>query len=198
MAQDIRDLLKQDPQEEKATLSAGHEQKFAQLLEERLPANRKPAFLWLKVAAIGIMLLGIGYVLVTNINSNPEVQIAGEGTEQTESENNQETNKGLADLSPEFKKLEDYYTQSITMGIASLEITPENQELIDGYMKRLADLDKEYKRLNAELVNVGPSDQTVNALIDNLKLRLDLLFKLKNKLRELKSANNEKRIQDAA
>ena len=62
-------------------------------------------------------------------------------------------------------------------------------------MKRLSTLDKEYKRLNAELVNVGPNDLTVNALIDNLKLRLELLLKLKNKLRELKSANNENNNQ---
>jgi len=45
--------------------------------------------------------------------------------------------------------------------------------------------------LNAELGRVGPTEATVTALIDNLKLRLDLLFKLKNKLKELKKQNNE-------
>jgi len=52
-------------------------------------------------------------------------------------------------------------------------------------------LDKEYNSLNAELSKVGPTEATVTALIDNLKLRLDLLFKLKNKLKELKNQNNE-------
>lgn len=193
MAQDIRDLLRKDPQKEQATLSDNHQEKFASLLEERLPENRKPAFLWLKVAAIGIMLLGIGYVLMTQFDAAPEEQLATEDTVVPGQTDNQQTTKGLSDFSPEFKKLEEYYTQSITMGIASIEVTPENRELIDGYLERLASLDKEYKRLNAELVNVGPNDLTVNALIDNLKLRLDLLFKLKNKLREFKSVKNETR-----
>ena len=195
MAQDIRDLLKRDAQTERADLSANHQDKFARLLDERLPQQKKPMFLWLKVAAIGILLLGIGYILMTNTSGEPQEQIAVEETLPADNQENQKASKGLSDFSPEFKKLEDYYTRSITMGIASLEVNPENQELIDGYMKRLSTLDKEYKRLNAELVNVGPNDLTVNALIDNLKLRLELLLKLKNKLRELKSANNENNNQ---
>ena len=195
MAQDIRDLLQRDAQTERADLSANHQDKFARLLDERLPQQKKPMFLWLKVAAIGIMLLGIGYILMTNTSGEPQEQMAVEETLPADNQENQKASKGLSDFSPEFKKLEDYYTRSITMGIASLEVNPENQELIDGYMKRLSTLDKEYKRLNAELVNVGPNDLTVNALIDNLKLRLELLLKLKNKLRELKSANNENNNQ---
>ncbi len=195
MAQDIRDLLQRDAQTERADLSANHQDKFARLLDERLPQQKKPMFLWLKVAAIGILLLGIGYILMTNTSGEPQEQMAVEETLPADNQENQKASKGLSDFSPEFKKLEDYYTRSITMGIASLEVNPENQELIDGYMKRLSTLDKEYKRLNAELVNVGPNDLTVNALIDNLKLRLELLLKLKNKLRELKSANNENNNQ---
>lgn len=195
MAQDIRDLLQRDAQTERADLSANHQDKFARLLDERLPQQKKPMFLWLKVAAIGILLLGIGYILMTNTSGEPQEQIAVEETLPADNQENQKASKGLSDFSPEFKKLEDYYTRSITMGIASLEVNPENQELIDGYMKRLSTLDKEYKKLNAELVNVGPNDLTVNALIDNLKLRLELLLKLKNKLRELKSANNENNNQ---
>ena len=195
MAQDIRDLLQRDAQTERADLSANHQDKFARLLDERLPQQKKPMFLWLKVAAIGILLLGIGYILMTNTSGEPQEQMAVEETLPADNQENQKASKGLSDFSPEFKKLEDYYTRSITMGIASLEVNPENQELIDGYMKRLSTLDKEYKRLNAELVNVGPNDLTVNALIDNLKLRLELLLKLKNILRELKSANNENNNQ---
>ena len=49
----------------------------------------------------------------------------------------------------------------------------------------------EYKLLNKELNEVGPTEATISALIDNLKLRLELLFKLKNKLKELKNLENE-------
>lgn len=79
----------------------------------------------------------------------------------------------------------------INMQLASLKIDEDNKELVDGYMQRLSELDKEYTSLNAELNKVGPSEATVTALIDNLKLRLDLLFKLKSKLKELKNQNND-------
>jgi len=36
----------------------------------------------------------------------------------------------------------------------------------------------------------GPSEATIAALIDNLKIRLELLFKLKNKLKELNTEEN--------
>ena len=62
---------------------------------------------------------------------------------------------------------------------------------MDGYLLRITELDTEYNLLNKELNDVGPSEASVNALIDNLKLRLELLFKLKNKLKELKNLENE-------
>ena len=53
-------------------------------------------------------------------------------------------------------------------------------------MNRLDVLNNDYLLLNKELNESGPNEANVNALIDNLKLRLELLFKLKNKLKELK------------
>ena len=58
-------------------------------------------------------------------------------------------------------------------------------------MKQLSELDKEYKNLSIELNKVGPTEATITALIDNLKMRLELLFKLKNKLNEFKTQENE-------
>jgi hypothetical protein len=75
--------------------------------------------------------------------------------------------------------------------LASLQVNDENNELIDGYLERLTELDTEYSKLNNEMNLNGPSEETVTALIDNLKFRLELLFKLKNKLKELKNLNNE-------
>ena len=97
----------------------------------------------------------------------------------------------LGDISPDLKKVEDFYMAGINVQLASLEITQDNKDVIDGYMEQLGELDKEYNMLNEELNIMGPTEATITALIDNLKLRLDLLFKLKNKLKELKNQNNE-------
>ena len=58
-------------------------------------------------------------------------------------------------------------------------------------MERLAELDKEYAVLNKELNEFGPNDETISALIQNLQLRLQLLQRLKEKLNQLKSSENE-------
>jgi len=63
--------------------------------------------------------------------------------------------------------------------------------VVDDFMDRLSDLNKEYKSLNNELNEVGPNEQTIGALIKNLQLRLQLLLKLKEKLHQLKSSENE-------
>ena len=97
----------------------------------------------------------------------------------------------LGDLSPDLRKIETYYTTNINLQLAELADDPGNKELVDSYMDRLAELNKEYQRLNQELNELGPNDQTINALINNLQLRLQLLQKLKSKLNQLKSSKNE-------
>jgi hypothetical protein len=97
----------------------------------------------------------------------------------------------LGDLSPNLKKLETYYVANINLELSKLEISDENEMLIDSFMEHLDALNTEYKNLNEELNEIGPNDQTISALIKNLQLRLQLLQKLKKKLNELKTSKNE-------
>jgi hypothetical protein len=96
-----------------------------------------------------------------------------------------------ADISPDLKRVEQYYTSGIKDVLASLTITTDNKDVIDGYMQQLQVLDLEYESLNLELTQAGPTEETITALVDNLKLRLELLMKLKTKLKELKNNTNE-------
>ena len=89
------------------------------------------------------------------------------------------------------KKIESYYVTNINLQLSDLEYAGDNKIMVDGYMERLAELDKEYNKLNVELNEIGPNDQTITALVKNLQLRLQLLQKLKTKLNQLKSSKNE-------
>ena len=80
---------------------------------------------------------------------------------------------------------------SINLELSQLEISDKNKTLIDSYMERLEELNMEYKKLNTELNEIGPNDQTITALIKNLQLRLQLLHKLRDKLKELQSQGTE-------
>ncbi len=193
MARDIREILKESNTKE-PKLSKGHVSRFEAKMNVALPVEKKQ-FPWMKVAAIAIVFITVtffGYQYLSDFtgstidkNSNPIVQVEDKKNET----NNQIT---LGDLSPDLKKVENYYLAGINVQLASLKIDDTNKDLIDGYMNQLSVLDKEYKLLNTELNKEGPTEATITALIDNLKLRLDLLFKLKNKLNEFKTQENEK------
>lgn len=184
MAQDIRELLKNDQKLSQDKMSKGHEARFLKKLEEELPKDTpKNMFTFFNVAASVVLLIGLtygGYKLV-NFNQNtviPEVTT------------NTVAAKTIGDVSPQLKKVEDYYLASINLELSKMKITSENKELFDGYLARLEDLNNEYNRLTEELIEAGPNEQTVNALIDNLKFRLNLLYRLKDKLNELNNSEN--------
>jgi hypothetical protein len=185
MAQDIRKMLKEHT-DKSPKLSKDHEARFKARLSEAFPQEKpNTAFFWMKIAAVGILLLSIGFFGYQQLSNQSEVDtIVADTTENTEKNANQFT---LGDISPDLKKVEDFYINGINVQLASLQIDGENKELIDGYLERLSELSTEYSMLNNEMNKNGPSEETVTALIDNLKL----LFKLKNKLKELKNLNNE-------
>jgi hypothetical protein len=192
MGQDIRDMMK-DHIPEQTKLSKGHEDRFEKKLQQAFPnrqeKNNNVSFYWLKIAATVIIFLGAGYFAYQQwggVENTESVLADSEGVNETTT-----AQFTLGDLSPDLKKVEEFYTNGINVQLASLRTDNDNKELIDGYMKRLEELNKEYEKLNLEMNEVGPTEANITALIDNLKLRLELLFKLKNKLKQLKQLENE-------
>ncbi|MFS4467402.1 hypothetical protein [Maribacter sp. 2210JD10-5] len=188
MGQDLREMFKKE-REQKFHLKKGHEARFLEKLEEDLPKNtRGNSFAWLKVAASVMVVVGLSIVAYTTLDNSDDIPT----TIVDKDHGNEEKDEfSFGDLSPDLKKVENYYVANINMELSRLEVSPENKELVDSFMEQLSELNEEYKNLNAELVALGPNDQTITALIENLQLRLQLLQKLKRKLNELKSSKNE-------
>lgn len=188
MAQDLRKLFEMQRKEENYNLKDGHERRFLTRLEKSLPQNRKPSFGMLKIAASVLVLLSIGFFAYQQLNKKnrvaPAVVETKTGTEEV---------KGisLGDLSPDLRKVETYYVAHINLELSKLEVSEDNEGLIDSFMTQLTQLNSEYERLNIELNEIGPNDQTIAALIQNLQLRLQLLQQLKKKLNQLKTSKNE-------
>lgn len=180
MAQDIRKMFENERNLSKDKMPKDHESRFLEKLENELPNIRtKTKFSFLNIAASVVLLLGLGYLSYTFL-IHPEADNS-EGLEVV-------STKSIGEISPQLKKVEDYYLANINMELSQLKYSPESKELFDGYVERMDDLSKEYDKLTEELINSGPNESTVTALIDNLKLRLNLLYRLKEKLNEL---NNE-------
>ncbi|MFI0430724.1 hypothetical protein [Mariniflexile sp. HMF6888] len=182
MAQDIRELFKEDAAQTHEEMPINHQNRFLKKLDDAFPIENKSKFNWVKIAASIVVFLGLSFGAYNFLKQ--EVPIPNNTIVNT---NTIET-KTLGDVSPGLKKVEDYYLASINLELSKIEYTPETKDLFDGYVVQLEELDKEYKRLSVELTQSGPSELTVNALIDNLKFRLNLLYRLRAQLKELNTS----------
>ncbi|WP_349351763.1 MULTISPECIES: hypothetical protein [unclassified Flagellimonas] len=192
MARDLRKLFEKERKERGFTMKEGHEDRFFAKLEQELPKNppkQKVFSLWMQIAASVVVVLGLSIYYF----SSSDTPLPDEKVTVVDRNNPSGEAQGisLGDLSPDLKKIETYYTTNINLQLSDLADDPGNKELVDSYMERLAELNQEYQRLNQELNELGPNDQTISALVNNLQLRLQLLQKLKSKLNQLKSSKNE-------
>ncbi|GAA4811719.1 hypothetical protein [Litoribaculum gwangyangense] len=188
MARDIRELFK-DAKIAHEKMPINHQDRFLEKLDKALPEPKQSRFNWMKIAASVVVLLGLSYGAFKYFQPKP---IHGDLPNQVASNNTVET-KTLGDISPGLKKVEDYYLASINLELSKISYTPETKDLFDGYLAQLDELDKEYKRLSEDLTESGPSELTVNALIDNLKLRLNLLYRLRSQLKDLRTSDEDVR-----
>jgi len=178
MRKDLKEML-QNSRENKGSLSKNHRLNFEARLQQEFHPKQKKNYSFLKIAASIILVFGLGstfYFMTKNtVTTQPQ-------TAKVE---------GLGSVSPELRKIEDYYLASINTEIANLPESGEHKELLDGYLEKIGELSTEYKVLSKELTTEGLNEKTINALIDNLQLRLKLLYQLKEQLNELKNSNLE-------
>lgn len=185
MDKDIRDILKNNTNNN-VEISSKHRERFQQKLLSEL--HEKPSevkkYKWLYVAASIVLLVGVGIKFSqTNIEGEELPKI----TNSVELNNNSQIS--LGSISPELKTIESYYINTINYELSQLELTKENKELFDGYLTQLGLLTKEYKSLTQELNKKGINDDTINALIGNLQMRLQLLKRMQKQLHEFKNPN---------
>lgn len=176
MSKDLRNLLLNENIDTEK-LSKNHRNKFEAKLQAALHSNQNSRSLLWKIAASFLVVIGLGSSLFyfSNTVEIKPVEVA--------------KIKSLGSISPELKNIENYYIASIQTEISNLDETPENKELLDGYLEKVGELTADYKLLTIELNREGLNEKTINALIDNLQLRLKLLYQLREQLNELKKLN---------
>ncbi|MGO3707517.1 MAG: hypothetical protein ACTJGD_11480 [Mesonia hippocampi] len=190
MAQDLRELFKENNTPEPSVLPKNHKGRFEERLNKQFPLPQKTThkFYYVKIAAVLLVAFFVGILGFWLTQNSVTTQNTPSVVNSSNKLKTTEKPVLLSDVSSEFKKVEDYYIGNINAELADLKVTDENKNLIEAYLEQLTALDKEYKSLNQELASSGVIDEmSINALMDNLKLRLNLLHKLKNKLKELKA-----------
>jgi hypothetical protein len=178
MPKDIRDILKEA--QGSRELKENHRLRFEERLQQLDRPKKKSNFFFLKIAASIMLIATIGYFSLPT--SPVDLQEQPFTTTKIIS---------LSSVSPEMKQIEDYYVTAINYELASIDITPDNQEMLDDYLEKIGKLTDDYQRLNVELSKKGINEKTINALITNLQLRLQLLVQLKDTINEMKTSKNK-------
>ena len=179
---DLRKDFEYDSQSYK--MSKGHENKFENRLDKAFgKAPKQDYSIIYKMVAVAIVaVLSTVFVLNQDFigsNDNPEQQVV-------------EAQKiKLGDISPELQTVENYYLTSIKVELATLETTEEHEAMVNSYLEELKNINKAYDDLEKDLNEYGVTEEIINAMIDNLKLRLELLQDLKQKLNNLNQKQNE-------
>lgn len=165
------------------TMSDGHEKKFENRLNKAFGKPQKTDYSMLyKMAAVALVavlstvfIISVQDTAPTNLDQSPV-------TSQS---------IGLGDISPELKTVEEYYLTSIKLELATLETSSAHGEMVNSYLEELKNINQAYIDLESELNQYGITEEIINAMIDNLQLRLELLHNLKQKLNHLKQKQNE-------
>jgi len=171
--------------QESGKLSSNHTNKFENKLMKELHTKqlKLKSYKWLSIVASIALLISL------------MIHFYPKDVDSTTPKSNQKIS--LGSISPELNTIETYYTNSINIELSQLKMTDENQEILDSYLNKVGELTTEYKTLTQELNTKGINDATIDALIRNLQLRLQLIQRLKKQLIQFKNLNtkqNEKQI----
>ena len=164
----IRD--KRDSFDEKEPVE-GHERRFEQRLERSEVGKKNAGIGFWKVAAAVAVILAIGLsVLVPQFNSPADVQYAS---------------MSLGEVSAEMADVELYYKSQLAEEYEKLNNLSKSDPDVAAHLNEIEELNEAYAELERQLYESGSHDKVITAMIENFRLRLELLEKLEVKKSEL-------------
>jgi len=181
MAQDIKKLFENAPEMVVKELPKDHVNRFESRLNQEF-TKEKSSFSFLKIAASIVLIMSLGlstYYFFPYDNSSDKINT-------------------MADISPDLKKVEDYYLTHINYQIAKIKRTDENSGFLDAYFVQLGKLQEKYNQSIATLNTDEISEETIDALIENLQTRLKLIYQLKAQLKKIENLNKQKNENNEA
>lgn len=182
MGQDLKKLLENASELESQKLRSGHKSRFEKRLSDELPRVKKriPMLRIAASIAIVVSLAVSGFLFLDSDQSG--------GMASTDTPNKINS---MSDISPDLKKVEDFYLTHINYQISKIKMTEENKVVMATYLAQLGDLQKEYEGMLSQLDGDEVSEEAIDALIKNLQSRLKLMYQLKAQLKNLEELNTQ-------
>jgi len=154
---DKRDSFDED------TPPSGHENRFSMKLEKSKHDDEIRVRFWRVAAAIIVLLVAGGSLLLPRFNSPVDVQYGS---------------MSLSDVSSDMANIELYYTSQLEEKYAGLQELSEANIEVKSLFEELVFLNEEYENLERELYLSGTSDRVILAMIENFRLRLKIVEEL--------------------
>ncbi|WP_299103296.1 hypothetical protein [uncultured Winogradskyella sp.] len=168
MKRDIRELFNNEEEQEVKQLPNNHRAEFLTQLKKQSKPKRKP-YGWLSVAAILLIALTIGFsVFNTDIDKDdPEPIIA------------------------QIEAVEAEYLANIETEWQSFIALTEDEKLVTRFRKKLDELDMDYKEISKQFKNDSNNILVIEALVDNLQTRLQILKDIQKHIKILNQKNEQ-------
>lgn len=150
----------------------GHQQRFLEKLDSGdskvIKESSRTFKLWKPLLAIAASII-LCISLIGVLTQQPEIT-------------------GLASVSPEMSKTQDFFTSTIETELKKLnnERTPETQIIIDDALKQLKILENNYESLKKDLTASGDDKRVIYAMISNFQNRIDVLQNVMERIDEVK------------
>jgi uncharacterized protein YsxB (DUF464 family) len=99
----------------------------------------------------------------------------------------------MAEISPEVKETQIYFTSIIEKELAKVEKedTPETRVLIKDALVSMEELEKDYEKLTAELLKNGENKKIIHAMITNLQTRIRFLEEVMANIENIKKLKEQ-------
>jgi len=162
----------------------GHFERFQAKLNKQ--NKRKPitfSLIWKVAAAVVFVLMAVNQA---NIYFSPEKQ------NENLAINNSEFS--LSSVSPEYKEVEFYYTNAISVGLNQWNnlktdgfISETEQDLMN---TELTEFEERFKTLQTDLAANPNDERVINAMLEYYQAKLEIINMIVNKLQEVKQQKN--------
>lgn len=154
----------------------GHESRFTERLEALDTEKKKKSgtLFWRVAAAIILLVVLAVSALIPRFNSPDDVHYSA---------------MTLGDVSDEMAEVEVYYQSRLSEEYDKIDQLSAADPLVRSYLDELDTLNVDYKKLEVTLYESGSHEKVVLAMIENFRMRLDLMEKLE-KQKNLTSKND--------
>lgn len=166
MKQDIRDLFKEE--DSLKSLPKNHRTEFLEKLQ-RQPSKKKTSFSWLRIAAVLLVALTIGFSI---FYSKPD-------TEE------------VSPMVAQIEAVEAEYLQNIEIEWQNFLAIAEDEVLVERFRKKLDELDADYQDISIQFKEDSNNILVIEALVDNLQTRLQILKDIQKHIKILNQKNEQ-------